>query len=317
MESRNSISSSDFWILIYSRRLTILNGLNRGRDFFAHTFVVLENCLTLFAFTLTALGLVNYSERNLTMQCVILAGGRATRMSPVTNILPKSLLVVSGHPFIHYQLQKLKKQGVDEVLLCVGYKGELIRNYVKDGSQWGLRVDYSFDGIKLKGTLGALGVALMNKKLREHFFLMYGDSYLNVSFEPVWKAYHYFKCKILMTVYKNSNSFGQSNVRFFEGKVEEYSTSPSASELFQYIDYGLMVLNRNLIKAPPHDPEDLSSLLREVSLKGWMRGFEVKTRFYEIGSMRGFLDFEQFMTRQKNKIVRTEEHLNECNQKTY
>ena len=76
----------------------------------------------------------------------ILAGGLATRLRPITETIPKALIEIAGEPFIFHQLRYLKQQGIDSIILCVGYLGEMIEAIVGDGSHFGLRVRYSFDG---------------------------------------------------------------------------------------------------------------------------------------------------------------------------
>src|SRR6266540_5493684 len=106
----------------------------------------------------------------------ILAGGLATRLHPRTTTLPKALVLVAGGPFIAHQLQLLRREGVDRVILCVAHLGEMIRDFVSDGRQFGLEVAYSFDGPTLAGTGGAVRRAL--SLLGDTFFVLYGDSYL-------------------------------------------------------------------------------------------------------------------------------------------
>ena len=94
------------------------------------------------------------------MPVVILAGGLATRLRPITEKTPKALVEVAGKPFVFHQLDWLKRQKVDQVVLCVGYLGEMIREQVGTGERWGMKIQYSFDGEKLLGTGGALQKAL-------------------------------------------------------------------------------------------------------------------------------------------------------------
>src|SRR3990167_150214 len=91
---------------------------------------------------------------------VILAGGLATRLRPVTEKIPKALVEVDGEPFIAHQLRLLKKNGIQRVMMCVGYLGDQIIDCVGDGSDVGLQISYSFDGEKLLGTAGAIKQAL-------------------------------------------------------------------------------------------------------------------------------------------------------------
>src|SRR5271163_370338 len=110
----------------------------------------------------------------------ILAGGLATRMRPVTERIPKSMIEVAGRPFIEHQLELLQAENVKNVVLCVGHLGEMIQAHIGDGKRFGLSVSYSFDGERLLGTGGALRRAL--PLLGHDFFVLYGDSYLDISY---------------------------------------------------------------------------------------------------------------------------------------
>ena len=81
----------------------------------------------------------------------ILAGGLATRLRPVTEKIPKSLLPVAGKPFLAHQLELLRSRGVRRAVLCVGHLGEMIQRDFGDGSTFGVQLDYSFDGPKAAG----------------------------------------------------------------------------------------------------------------------------------------------------------------------
>ena len=100
----------------------------------------------------------------------ILAGGLATRMRPHTETLPKSLLEVAGQPFLAHQLHVLSRQGIQQVVLCVGHLAEQIEEFAGDGSAFGLQVTYSKEEGPLLGTGGALRKAL--PLLGEAFFVL-------------------------------------------------------------------------------------------------------------------------------------------------
>ena len=151
----------------------------------------------------------------------ILAGGLATRLRPITQTIPKALIEVAGKPFIDHQLRYLKKQGIRQVVLCIGYLGEMIQEVVGDGSAFGLHVTYSPDGRVLLGTGGALRQAL--PVLGEDFFVLYGDSYLPVNFLAVQEAYKASKKPALMTVLLNGDRWDKSNVVFEGGRLVEYN----------------------------------------------------------------------------------------------
>jgi len=150
----------------------------------------------------------------------ILAGGLATRLRPMTDRIPKSLLSIAGRPFIFHQLDLLRSQGVDRVVLCVGHLGDQIRAAVGDGRSLGLAIDYSFDGAELLGTGGALKQAL--PLLGDEFFVLNGDSYLPCSFAPIQSAYEAAQRPALMTVLRNDNRWDKSNVLIINGELIEY-----------------------------------------------------------------------------------------------
>ena len=113
----------------------------------------------------------------------ILAGGLATRLRPVTEKIPKSLVEINGEPFLAHQLRLLAANGIRRAILCVGYLAEMIEAYAGDGSRFGVKLTYSADGPELRGTAGAIVQAL--PLLGDAFFVLYGDSYLPCDYAAV------------------------------------------------------------------------------------------------------------------------------------
>jgi MurNAc alpha-1-phosphate uridylyltransferase len=215
----------------------------------------------------------------------ILAGGLATRLRPITETVPKSLVEVAGKPFVAWQLEYLAKQGVSHVVLCLGYLGEMIQRVVDTGEQFGLKVSYSFDGTDLLGTGGALKRAL--SVLSRRFFVMYGDSYLPVDFRSVQEAYIFSRRRALMTVLENKNRWDKSNVLFENGRLIEYNKHTPRPEM-NHIDYGLGLIDAGVFdRYHSSRPFDLAAVYHELSLNGELTGYEVYQRFYEIGSLAG------------------------------
>ena len=224
---------------------------------------------------------------------VILAGGLATRLRPVTATTPKALLTIHGKPFIDHQLQLLYRQGIRQVVLCVGYLGEMIQDFVGDGSRFGLDVQYCFDGPVLLGTGGAVKRAL--PLLGQHFMIINGDSYLPCDIQLVQSAYQRSHQLALMTVFRNSNQWDNSNVEFAQGKIVAYDKIKRTPRM-QYIDYGLGVLNREAFaNVPEQQPYDLASLYQSLLRQNQLAGYEVEQRFYEVGSFSGIEDFNEYL----------------------
>ena len=226
----------------------------------------------------------------------ILAGGLATRLRPLTQEIPKALIEVAGKPFIHHQLDYLARQGIANVVLCIGYRAEQIESAVGDGREFGLAVSYSHDGPVLLGTGGALKLAL--PKLGGSFFVLYGDSYLPCDFHAVQQAFLTRSKPALMTVLRNENRWDKSNVLFRDGQVVEYNKRAPRPDM-TYIDYGLGILSAAALDLYPQGQAfDLADVYHELSIAGHLAGFEVSAneRFYEIGSPQGLKEAEAYFS---------------------
>lgn len=218
----------------------------------------------------------------------ILAGGLATRLKPITEVIPKALVDVAGKPFVLRQLNYLRQQGVTRVVLCVGYLGEQIEAVVGDGGQTGLSVSYSRDWPKLLGTGGALKAAL--PRLGSRFLVLYGDSFLPIDFASVERAFLASGKLAMMTVQRNADMWDKSNV-LFEGNVIVEYNKRAPSPAMKHIDYGLGALSAEVLAdEDPAEPFDLADIYRRLALQGMLAGYEVKQRFYEIGSHRGLAE---------------------------
>jgi MurNAc alpha-1-phosphate uridylyltransferase len=223
----------------------------------------------------------------------ILAGGLATRLRPITETIPKALVEVAGHPFIAWQLRYLHVQGLSRVVLCIGYRGEQIAAVVGDGSRYGVQVEYVFDGPKLLGTGGALRRAL--PLLGTAFFILYGDSFLPIDFRAVEEAFLASGKPALMTVLKNGNLWDRSNAYFRGGKIVEYNKRVPRPDM-AHIDYGLSVISaRTLTEHAEGEVFDLADVYHQLSLAGDLAGFEVRERFYEMGSPDGLAQTEAYL----------------------
>lgn len=217
----------------------------------------------------------------------------ATRLWPITRKIPKAMLEVAGKPFIEHQLTLLKIQNITEVVICAGYLGEQIQDFIQSGDRFGLKVNYSFDGEKLLGTGGALHKAL--PLLGDFFWVMYGDSYLDTKYPPILDYFLSEDRFGLMTVYRNNNQWDKSNVLFKNGKILIYDKENPQPEM-EHIDYGLSLLRKGAFTDIPEGKVfDLAELYAGLVNRNDMLGYEVKERFYEIGSPDGLKETESYL----------------------
>ena len=221
------------------------------------------------------------------LQVVILAGGLANRLRPVTEKIPKSLVEIRGFPFIHYQLMYLKSQGITEVLICLGHMGEMIQEFLSKKS-YGLNISFSFDGSIQLGTGGAIKNAF--SMLKDKFFLTYGDSFLPIDYSKVYQASIEMNDYVVMTILRNNNAFDISNVRYISDNLIYYNKSFPEKNM-KYIDYGLSVISKSMIKDfNVAGTFDLADFMCKISKEKKLIGFEVFDRFYEIGSHSGLAE---------------------------
>jgi NDP-sugar pyrophosphorylase family protein len=226
------------------------------------------------------------------MQVAILAGGLATRLGDLTRNRPKSLIEVAGKPFLAYQLDFLRKAGVTEVVLCIGHLGEQISRHFGDGAEFGVNVTYSIEK-ELLGTAGALKNA--GSLLSDPFFTLYGDSYVFLDFH---KTLAYFQSQgklALMTVYRNYDRHDRSNTAVDGYLVTKYSKREKSEDMV-YIDYGVCLLRKDTLKIVPESTVyPLEDLFLHLIKMRELLAYEVKERFYQVGSPRGLREFREYV----------------------
>jgi len=232
------------------------------------------------------------------IQVVILAGGMATRLGELTKNRPKSLVAIQGKPFLAYQLELLKDHEISDIVLCIGHLGGQIRKAFGDGSNYGVHLTYSLEDEPL-GTAGALKNAA--PYLNDTFLVIYGDSYLLLDFVKIY-AYFLTQQKLsLDTVFRNNDAFDASNIVIRDNMVEGYSKSEKTPDMV-YIDCGAVIFHKEVLQLIPEDHfYSLEELFLRLIEKEQLLAFEVKEKFYEIGSPQGLKDFEAFIQRRLKK----------------
>lgn len=227
------------------------------------------------------------------MQAVVIAGGLGTRLRPLTLDVPKPMIPVNGKPFLEYKLDELKKGGVHEVILCVGYMADKIVRHFGDGSSWGIKIRYSHDGNKLLGVIGALKRA--EEMLDDAFIMTYGDNYLAVDYSKMIDRLISSGMLGVMAVYHNKGRYGKSDADVKDGLVVKYSKSMQG---LGWINYGALAFRKKALAFVPKDTfygeEEFHSRLIEMKEMG---AFVVRRRFYDIGSPYSLKEFEEYISK--------------------
>jgi len=216
-----------------------------------------------------------------------------TRLRPLTEEIPKSLILVNGRPFLAYQLELFKRSGIRDVVLCVGHLGDQIRKYLGDGNGLGVDIRYSDEGDKLLGTAGAIRKA--ERFLAGEFFLTYGDSYLLLDYQAVMDRFRQRDKLGLMVVYRNRNHLDRSNVIVDGGLIKVYDKEGRTPGM-EYINYGVSVLRKEAIGLiAPDGPCTQEEFYQLLIGQQQLLAFETRQRFYEVGSPHGLDEFRRLV----------------------
>jgi hypothetical protein len=195
--------------------------------------------------------------------------------------MPKSLVEVAGIPFINYQLRHLASQGIERVVLCIGYRGSQIAEFVGSGQRFGLDVAYSSDGGKPLGTAGAIRKAL--PLLGSTFGVLYGDVY------PLYDLQAIEPTNMATMAVRRP---GRGNVKFTNDHWRiAYKRNQDA---WLHGDAGFSVVDaRALLHVST--ASDLGDLFCDISFDGYLDGYEVTEPVYEVGSFEGLAAFERYV----------------------
>lgn len=226
-------------------------------------------------------------------QAVIVAGGRGTRLRPLTDTVPKPMIEFHGKPFLGYLLELLREQGFERVLLLLGYLPQIIQDYCGDGSRWGLAIDYSVSPVE-DDTGRRLAVAA--PRLEPVFLFMYCDNYWPMPFDRMWKRYVETGAEAMLTVYDNGDRYTKDNVQLdVEGRIIAYDkdrTRPGLSG----VEIGYAVLRRACVDGRPEaDGSFERAVYPRLAAERRLWAFVTGHRYYSVSSHERLALTEQFL----------------------
>lgn len=223
------------------------------------------------------------------LKAVILAGGLGTRLRQLTVDMPKPMIKINGRPFLCHQLELLKKNSVEDILICVGYLKEKIVNYFGNGSKIGLRIEYSIEEDFL-GTGGALRLA--HEKLPNEFLLLYGDSYLPIDYKTLVDYWRKADFAGLVVAYDNKAKIAENNVCLDKDNLVREYCKQKPSKKMNYVEAGVIVFKKESIDLIPPDQEISleETIFPALIEKDRLGGYPTGQRFYDIGTPEGLRD---------------------------
>ncbi len=229
-------------------------------------------------------------------QAVILAGGRGTRLKPLTDTMPKPMALVNGRPFLEYIIELLKENGIKEIVICAGYMHEKITGHFGDGSRFGVKIIYSIGDVSFE-----TGKRLKDaeKLLDDRFLLLYCDNYWPLRLGNLVELYERSGTLALITVYTNKKNITKNNVNVENGIVKIYDKSRTKEGL-NGVDIGFFIFDRSILDLIGNEncsfEEKVFPILVE---KGQFTAFLTDHKYYSISTPERLKDTEVFLRPKK------------------
>ncbi|MBN1840601.1 MAG: nucleotidyltransferase family protein [Campylobacterales bacterium] len=215
---------------------------------------------------------------------VLMVGGLGTRLRPLTENTPKPMLMVGNKPILQTIVEKFAEYGFTNIVMCVNYKSHMIQDYFKDGSAFGVSIEYILENQRM-GTAGAL--SLLSSSPKESFFVMNGDLLTNVNFEHL---YHYHLSNNAMATmcvreYDFQVPYGVVNIE--EGKILSIQEKPVHKF---FVSAGIYMLNPKAIAYIEKDTFfDMPTLFEKLIQQGENAlSFPIREYWLDIGRMEEY-----------------------------
>ncbi len=234
-------------------------------------------------------------------QAVILAGGRGTRLQPLTNTRPKAMVEFHGKPFLAYIVEMLVEQGFDHILMLLGYLPDVIMSYFGDGSKWGINIEYS---ISSPDDLTVHRVKLVRAKIDEHFMLLYCDNYWPMQFEKMWDVYSRSSAKGMITVYANKDGYSRDSVIIGDDRKVRVFDRSRATPGLKGVEISYAILHNSVLELLPEQDELFEqAIYPKLAQRGELLAYESEHRYYSVGSHERLPLTKAFLARRPTVII--------------
>ena len=234
-------------------------------------------------------------------QAVILAGGRGTRLRPITNTRPKPMVEFHGKPFLEYLIEMLRDQGFKRILLLLGYLPEVIMDYFGDGSKWGLNIEYS---VSAPDDLTVRRVQLAKSRIEPCFLLMYCDNYWPMQIDRMWERFMSAKVPAMVTVYNNRDKYSRDSVIVDENRhVVVFDRSRTTPGL-QGVEISYAILDKSILELlPEKDALFEEAIYPKLAKERKLAAYVTDHRYYSVGSHERLPLTEAFLAHQPAVIL--------------
>ena len=243
------------------------------------------------------------------MNAVILAGGRGTRLRPLTDSIPKPMVEFHGKPFLEFLIEMVRDQGIDRFMLLLGYLPEVVQDYFGDGRKWGVSIEYS---VTAEEDETGRRLKLAQPRIDPTFLLMYCDNYWPLQLDSMSRQFVGGDAKAMVTVYRNADGYTRDNLRVDgDGYVIEYDKT-RASPGLSGVDIGFILMNRSVVDMLPNENVSFEEVIYpQLVAQRQLRAYVTDHRYYSVGSLERLPATEEFLARRPAVLLDRDGVLNE------
>lgn len=242
-------------------------------------------------------------------QAVIIAGGQGTRLRPLTNTIPKPMILFHGKPFLEYLIEQIKEQGCSRILLLLGYLPQAIQDYFGDGKRFGVEIDYSVTDV---ANDTGRRMKLAESQMDPLFLFMYCDNYVPVYLPDMYEHFVASGAHAQLTIYSNKDHYSRDNVRVDElGMIVAYDKNRSLPNL-QGVELGYAIMKKEILALLPDDNISFEArVYPELARRKKLSAYVTDHRYYSVSTPERLPITERFLERQPTVILDRDGVLNE------
>jgi D-glycero-D-manno-heptose 1,7-bisphosphate phosphatase len=211
------------------------------------------------------------------------------------------MVEILGKPFLEYQIEQLRDQGFERVLVLLGYLPEVVTSYFGDGRRWGVDINYSITAVEDET---ARRLKLASPYIEPCFLLLYCDNYWPMQIDKMWERFAHAEVPAMITVYSNKDGYTRNSVRVDpEGYVAVYDKSGTSPDL-QGVEISYALLNKSVVSLLPNENVLLEeSLYPKLAERRQLLAYVTDHRYYSVGALHRLPLTEAFLARRPTVIL--------------
>ena len=229
-------------------------------------------------------------------QAVILAGGRGLRLGKFTKFKPKPMYEIENKPFLFHLIKKLKQAGFKKILILLGYKSKIIKDYIESNS-FNIKIEFHISNLKYETSI-RLKKAI--RKLENIFFVFYCDNFFPINKELFLKKFLSLNTDVQLIAYSNKDHITKNNIMVDKlGFVQKYDSKRKSKKL-NCVNIGSIILSKKIIENLPNKNLSLeNNLFPELIEKKKLSAFIIHHKYYSISNESRILLTKLFFKKRK------------------